>query len=150
MPGPTREYQFVTGIETSTQPTATATPSDDNDLVTKQFLDASETHTFKAFGDINFTAERLDGYHISDSSKNLERVRVFTRNATSTGTLTLRYQVNDTGSQTDNVSLTAGSSASAEITLGTPESLTAGDRLSIDITAIDGTVSDLFIVCYFG
>jgi hypothetical protein len=41
----TREYDFVTGIETSTQPTA-GTPTDDNDTVNKGYAD--DTYAFRA------------------------------------------------------------------------------------------------------
>lgn len=149
MPGPTREYQFVTGVETSTQPTATQTPTDDNDLVTKQFVSAVETHTFKLFGPLSATNDRIDGYHISDTAKSLERIRIYIKNPSDTDTFTIRYQINDAGSQTDSFSTTAATDYAENRTLTTPEAMAAGDRLSIDITAIAGSIDELYIVCYF-
>jgi len=150
MPGPTREYQFVTGVETSIEPTATATPTDDNDLVTKGFITAAGVHIFKLTGAFNTPLDQIDGFHVSDGTKDLVRVRVFGRNATVTGSITIRYQVNEAGSQTDTFTLTAGSDFTENETLTTPESLVAGNKLSIDVTAISGRLDDLYIECYFG
>lgn len=151
MGGPTRESNFVTGVETGAQPTATAIPTDDNDLVPKSFLTASDVFVMKLIGPFNTLLETIDNFHVSDGAKSLVRIRIFVSNSTKTGTITLTVKINGTGSETASVSTNAGSSGISNVTLGSPVALVAGDRLSLDITTnTGGTTDDLTAELYFG
>lgn len=87
MAGKIRQYDFTTAVETSTPPTA-GTPSDDTDLVTKEYADAHYTQGQLSVADITAlkavaSADRADGDIVGVQSTN--KIYIFDAGSSASG-----------------------------------------------------------------